>query len=349
MAQAPETKLKNATDDVAAQEKEHVMRPAAAGERVAHAATAAGADFAEDAMRDTAHAASTMWHAGAEASRESAATGSDAARRMLFEAITAHGRLLEHAAEHYESVGRRLADTARETAADLRALAMPAVAVAERSHEIQDGIAGVVCNMLQTNMRAAQRWLRFGDADTMFDLQRQFMRDCMDSVMQGAGTLIRAARDATEPMQVGRNEQYWRDGDRLVVGDVMRRQVRLAAPDDTVQQTTRLMRDEATDVVPVGENDRLVGVVTEHDLASRLIAEGKDPARTKVRDVMSRDVRCVYQDEALDRVASDMTEHHVHRLPVVDRERRVIGVVSLRDVARRTRGGFGESARRAAE
>jgi len=99
------------------------------------------------------------------------------------------------------------------------------------------------------------------------------------------------------------------------------------------------MRDEDTGILPVGEGDRLVGIVTDRDVALRLVAEGKDPARTKVREVMTQDVKYVFEDEELGHVADNMAEQQVRRLPVVNRSKRVVGVISLGDLARAERSG----------
>jgi CBS domain-containing protein len=80
---------------------------------------------------------------------------------------------------------------------------------------------------------------------------------------------------------------------------VMHREARLTNPDDTVQQVARLMREEDTGMLPVGEGDRLVGIVTDRDVALRLVADGRDPARTKVREVMTPEIRYVLEDEDL--------------------------------------------------
>ena len=109
--------------------------------------------------------------------------------------------------------------------------------------------------------------------------------------------------------------------------------VRLAGPEDTVQRATQMMRDEDTGVLPVGEGDRLIGIVTDRDVALRVAAEGKDPARTKVREVMTQDLKYVFEDEDLEHVADNVAEQQVRRLPVVNRDKRVVGVISLGDLA----------------
>ena len=123
------------------------------------------------------------------------------------------------------------------------------------------------------------------------------------------------------------------------VADVMATDVRMASPDDTVQHAAQMMRDADAGALPVGDGDRLVGMVTDRDLALRLVAEGRDPRQTRVRDVMTPEVRYVFEDEDLDHVADNMAEQQVRRLPVVNRDKRLVGVISLADLARRNRGG----------
>ena len=85
--------------------------------------------------------------------------------------------------------------------------------------------------------------------------------------------------------------------------------------------------------MPVGENDRLVGMITDRDIAIRAVAQGKGPD-TPVRDVMSTEqVLYCYEDEELDHVAKNMGSEQVRRLPVVNRDKRLVGIVSFGDVA----------------
>ena len=84
--------------------------------------------------------------------------------------------------------------------------------------------------------------------------------------------------------------------------------------------------------MPVGENDRLIGMITDRDIAVRAVGAGKGP-ETPVRDVMSTDVKYCYEDEELDHVAKNMADIRVRRLPVVNREKRLVGIVALGDLA----------------
>ena len=77
-----------------------------------------------------------------------------------------------------------------------------------------------------------------------------------------------------------------------------------------------------------------MGMLTDRDAAVRVVAEGRDPARTKVRDLMRPEVRYVFEDEDLEHVAENMAEQQVRRLPVMNRQKRLVGVVSVGDIAR---------------
>jgi CBS domain-containing protein len=112
----------------------------------------------------------------------------------------------------------------------------------------------------------------------------------------------------------------------------MSRDVRVANPDQTIRDAARIMNEIDAGVLPVGENDRLVGMITDRDIAVRAVAEDKPPS-TKVRDVMSREVLYCYDDQDLDEVAMNMGDEQVRRMPVVNREKRLVGIVSLGDVA----------------
>ena len=78
----------------------------------------------------------------------------------------------------------------------------------------------------------------------------------------------------------------------------------------------------------------MIGMLTDRDVTVRLVAEGRDPGQTKVRDVMTADVRYVFEDEDLEHVAENMAQQQVRRLPVMNRQKRLVGVVSLGDMAK---------------
>jgi len=116
------------------------------------------------------------------------------------------------------------------------------------------------------------------------------------------------------------------------VSDAMTRDVRIANPGQTIRDAAKAMAEIDAGAMPVSDGDRLVGMITDRDIAIRAVAAGKGPD-TPVRDVMSPDVKYCFEDEELDHVAKNMAAIQVRRLPVVNREKRLVGIVSLGDVA----------------
>jgi CBS domain-containing protein len=117
------------------------------------------------------------------------------------------------------------------------------------------------------------------------------------------------------------------------VSEAMTREVRVASPGQSIREVAKIMAEIDAGAMPVGDNDRLVGMITDRDIAIRAVAQGKGPD-TPVRDVMSTEqVLFCYDDEELDHVAKNMSEQQVRRLPVVNREKRLVGIVSLGNLA----------------
>jgi CBS domain-containing protein len=117
------------------------------------------------------------------------------------------------------------------------------------------------------------------------------------------------------------------------VSEAMTREVRVANPTQTIRDVAKMMAEIDAGAVPVGENDRLVGMITDRDIAIRAVAQGKGPD-TPVREVMSQDIKYCYDDEDLEHVAENMGDLQIRRLPVVNREKRLVGIVALGDIAR---------------
>ena len=106
-------------------------------------------------------------------------------------------------------------------------------------------------------------------------------------------------------------------------------------PQNSVVEAARIMKQEDAGVVPVTENGRLTGMVTDRDIAIRVVAEGKDPQSTTVREVASTDLVTVDPQQDLDEALRLMAQHQVRRLPVVEEDGRLVGVVAQADVARK--------------
>ena len=121
----------------------------------------------------------------------------------------------------------------------------------------------------------------------------------------------------------------------MKVSEVMTRDVQTIRPDQPVQEAASFMLSADAGSIPVTEGDRLIGMITDRDIAVRGVAKGHGPD-TPVRDLMSNDVVCVRLDEDCEEVASKMSEAQVRRLPVIDEQQRLCGIVSLGDLARET-------------
>jgi CBS domain-containing protein len=118
----------------------------------------------------------------------------------------------------------------------------------------------------------------------------------------------------------------------MKVSEVMTRDVRVANPDQSICDAARMMAELDAGALPVGERDRLVGMITDRDIAIRAVAHGKSPA-TRIRDVMTDDVKYCFDDEDIHHVAGNMADIQVRRLPVVNRDKRLVGIIAIADIA----------------
>jgi CBS domain-containing protein len=116
------------------------------------------------------------------------------------------------------------------------------------------------------------------------------------------------------------------------VAEVMTRDVRLIEPNQTIRDAARLMAEMDAGIMPVREGDRLVGMITDRDIAVRAVAQGRGPD-TAVREVMTDEVKYCYEDDDTNDVARNMADIQVRRLPVLTREKRLVGIISLGDMA----------------
>ena len=117
------------------------------------------------------------------------------------------------------------------------------------------------------------------------------------------------------------------------IRELMTKNPRTVSPDQTIRDAAQIMRDEDTGVVPITEGGNLVGVVTDRDIAIRAVADGKD-GQTTVREVASQDIVTIDPQQELDEALRLMAQHQVRRLPVVEEDGRLVGIVSQADVAR---------------
>lgn len=120
------------------------------------------------------------------------------------------------------------------------------------------------------------------------------------------------------------------------ISDIMTRDVQSLAPTDPLMRAAQLMAEINVGVVPVCADGRVLGVVTDRDIVLRGVARGADCSSLKLSDVMSSEVQVCYQDQDLSQVMIKMGDSQIRRLPVLDREERLVGILSLGDVAVRT-------------
>jgi CBS domain-containing protein len=120
------------------------------------------------------------------------------------------------------------------------------------------------------------------------------------------------------------------------VSEAMSRDVRICTPGSSIRECAKMMAEIDAGALPVGENDRLIGMITDRDIAIRAVAQGKGPD-TPVREVMTAELKYIFEDEEIDQVAKNMAELQVRRLPVVTRDKRLVGILSLGDLALKER------------
>jgi len=135
----------------------------------------------------------------------------------------------------------------------------------------------------------------------------------------------------------------------MIIREVMTRDVRIISPNDTLESAAQLMEEQDFGSLPVAENDRLVGMLTDRDITIRAVARGLVPRESTVREVMSAEVKYVYDDESIRDVATVMGDLQVRRLPVLDRHKRLVGIVSLGDLARAKPASAGDALQAIAE
>jgi CBS domain-containing protein len=123
-------------------------------------------------------------------------------------------------------------------------------------------------------------------------------------------------------------------GESHRIRDLMTESPRTVSSDVTVVEAARVMRDDDFGLVPVVDGDRLVGTVTDRDIAIRVVAEERDPSSTTVREIASADLVTIDPEQELGEALRLMAQHQVRRLPVVEEDGRLVGIVAQADVAR---------------
>lgn len=119
----------------------------------------------------------------------------------------------------------------------------------------------------------------------------------------------------------------------MKIKDIMSTHVEIVTPDTLLHEVAKKMQTSDCGSVLVGKNDRLLGVITDRDLALRCVAESHHPAETTAEQVMTKEILYCRDTDSLEEVALDMTKNKVRRLPVLDKDKRLVGIVSLGDLA----------------
>ncbi len=117
------------------------------------------------------------------------------------------------------------------------------------------------------------------------------------------------------------------------IKDAMTANPRTIEQDGTVVDAARIMRDEDTGIVPIVEGERLMGTITDRDITIRVVAEGKSPESTKVVEIASREIVTIDPQQDVDEALRLMARHQVRRLPVVEEDGRLVGIVAQADIA----------------
>ena len=116
------------------------------------------------------------------------------------------------------------------------------------------------------------------------------------------------------------------------IKELMSRDVQVISPDASIREAAQHMLKGNFGMLPVGENDRMIGSISDRDIAIRAVAAGKD-TDTKVREIMSEGIHWAYEDDSVTDVAKRMSEHQIRRLPIVNADKRLVGIVALGDFA----------------
>ena len=119
----------------------------------------------------------------------------------------------------------------------------------------------------------------------------------------------------------------------MKVKELMHRGVEWVSPDTPITKLAKTMLEKDIGAIPVGENDRLVGMVTDRDITLRAVALGKDISKLKARDVMSKGIFWCRDSEDVEEAAHMMESKKVRRLPVIDENKRMVGIISIGDIS----------------
>jgi CBS domain-containing protein len=159
-----------------------------------------------------------------------------------------------------------------------------------------------------------------------------------DTACQVLDGLITAFADYQQSSGLWRDGLETKPGGNMPVKEIMTEDVTVIAPDETVAAAAAKMAEEDMGFMPVCDGDEIVGALTDRDITVRCVAKGADANRTRVRDVMTSEIRYCFEDEDVEKTARLMRENQIRRIIVVNRDKKLVGVVALGDLARGQKG-----------
>lgn len=306
----------------------------------------AGTQMEAEALREGAQSVGRSFQEGARAAQRSVDAGGEAARRGLETMGQGAQNLAEAGADQFERLGEMMADAARDAAENARLMVSYATFTNEGLRGMQQAATSLLERVVQTNIRAMQGLMQQANMGSMASVQQRIVREYLQAMTEGSAEMVRAAQqlanEAVRPLEQVHAQAKEGDGGRRRrpqrgprIADVMTREVRTVRPDATVQEAAQMMGKENTGALPVADNSRVIGMITDRDIAIQLVGSAKDPAKTRIRDIMSDEVEYCYEDEEVEHVAELMADQQLHRLPVMDRRQHLVGIISVGDLAER--------------
>jgi CBS domain-containing protein/uncharacterized protein (DUF2267 family) len=227
---------------------------------------------------------------------------------------------------------RLMVDEARHLEAQLP---RKVVAMLERCPRHQDRpyqklnrrqLLGMVAEDLGVSMEEAERITRL----VLSTVREHISEGEMEDVL---GQLPNELRTLWEPMGTPARKEGGKRMKRMPISQVMTRDVEVVGPDDTLQAAAELMRTLNVGPIPVCDGEKLVGIITDRDIVVRAVAQGMDPTDTRVSQAMTDQVECVFADEDIEVAVWKMREEQIRRILVVDHDNKLVGLVSLGDIA----------------
>jgi CBS domain-containing protein len=307
-------------------------------------------EAASEASRSGARTMQRGMHIAGEAAERGMEAAGEAAQRGMQAANEGAREFIESTAgpSRVGEMSKRMAKAAEQTTEDLRTL-MTIPGFGGGMQDMQHAMTSMLNRVVQANVRAGQEVFRLANPGAIVELQQRFVQQYLSGLIEGSAEILRASRQLAdeglrpieERLQKMREHgssqgSYGQAADEdsmSKVADVMTPGAEIARPDQSVQEAAQLMAEVDTGALPVGENDRLLGIITDRDIAVRVTAEGKDPKQTQVREVLTSGVRYCFDDEDIEHVAQNMADQQVRRMMVVNRHKRLVGIVSLGDIS----------------